>query len=92
MWREIYDQGLISDDYKIEEADFYSMCDTNKYANMLNKNYKKNITWPFWEYSTSIVSFTDELENLIISENDRHPNATGQQYIADTFLTHYKTM
>ena len=57
-----------------------------------SKNYKKNITWPFWEYSTSIVSFTDELENLIISENDRHPSAAGQQYIADTFLTHYKTM
>jgi hypothetical protein len=92
MWREIYDQGLISDDYKIEEADYYVMCDTNKYAKMLNKNYKKNITWPFWEYSTSIVSFTDELENLIISENDRHPSAAGQQYIADTFLTHYKTM
>ena len=92
LWREIYDQGLISDDYKIEEADYYVMCDTNKYAKMLNKNYKKNITWPFWEYSTSIVSFTDELENLIISENDRHPSAAGQQYIADTFLTHYKTM
>lgn len=87
MWREIYDEGLISDDYKIEEVDYYTLCDTNKYANMLNKNYKKNITYPFWEYDTSVVSFTDKFENLRISKNDRHPNAEGQKLISEIMAT-----
>jgi len=83
IWNEIYDEGLICSDYRIEEVNYYTLCDTNKYAKMLNKEYKKNISYPFWEYDTSIVAFTNKYpKKLTISEMDRHPSAEGQQLIS----------
>ena len=50
---------------------------------MLNKYYKKNIVYPFWEYDNCIASITDKNKNkLTISENDRHPNDQGQVIIS----------
>ena len=47
------------------------------------KEYKKNISYPFWEYDTSIVAFTNKYpKKLTISEMDRHPSAEGQQLIS----------
>ena len=83
LWNEIYDEGYICDDYQLKEVDYYTLCDTNKYALMLNKYYKKNIVYPFWEYDNCIASITDKNKNkLTISENDRHPNDQGQVIIS----------
>ena len=92
IWDEIYDEGYICDDYRIQEIDYYKMCDTNKYAKMLNKQYKKNIASPFCEYNNSIASITDKYSNeLTISKNDRHPNAKGQavmsQFLANALTS-----
>tara|TARA_B100001059_G_scaffold165425_1_gene165031 strand:+ start:933 stop:1748 length:816 start_codon:yes stop_codon:yes gene_type:complete len=79
LWNEIYEEGLICDDYQLKEVDYYALCDTNKYALMLDKHYRKNIVYPFWEYDNSIVSITDmHSDKLTISKTDRHPNAQGQ--------------
>ena len=38
---EIYDEGYICDDFRLKEIDYYTICDTNKYAKLLHKYYKK---------------------------------------------------
>ena len=94
---DMVDAGYFQESHRISEKEIVNTFMRNDYFNFIENHKQYIIGWPFINtiggYDLDIIrSHHNKQNNLIVSENDFHPNAEGQNLIYKYFIKRYKKM